>query len=112
MADVAQLVRASVCGTECRRFESGYPPHKIQPHQNGGVKFYQGGPDENRRFDKIAGENKHRDVRAVAIWKGAHKRSKVGIYNPVIRPIKFNPTKTVGLNFTKAVRMRTGGSTK
>ena len=27
MADVAQLVRASVCGTECRRFESGHPPH-------------------------------------------------------------------------------------
>ena len=27
VADVAQLVRASVCGTECRRFESGHPPH-------------------------------------------------------------------------------------
>ncbi len=27
MADVAQLVRALVCGTRCRRFESGYPPH-------------------------------------------------------------------------------------
>ena len=40
MAGVAQLVRASVCGTECRQFESGRPPHKIQPHQNGGVKFY------------------------------------------------------------------------
>ncbi len=26
MADVAQLVRALVCGTRCRRFESGYPP--------------------------------------------------------------------------------------
>ena len=42
MAGVAQLVRASVCGTECRQFESGHPPHKIQPHQNGGVKFYHG----------------------------------------------------------------------
>lgn len=30
MAGVAQLVRASVCGTECRQFESGHPPHKIQ----------------------------------------------------------------------------------
>lgn len=87
MADVAQLVRASVCGTECRRFESGHPPHKIQPHQNGGVKFYQGGPDENRRFDKIAGANEQGEVQAVAIWKGAHERSEVGIYNPVIRPI-------------------------
>lgn len=28
MADIAQLVRALVCGTKCRRFESGYPPHK------------------------------------------------------------------------------------
>ena len=27
MADIAQLVRALVCGTKCRRFESGYPPH-------------------------------------------------------------------------------------
>ena len=31
MADVAQLVRASVCGTECRRFESGHPPHPSLP---------------------------------------------------------------------------------
>ena len=27
MANVAQLVRVSVCGTECRRFESGHSPH-------------------------------------------------------------------------------------
>lgn len=27
MADVAQLVRAPVCGTGCRRFESDHPPH-------------------------------------------------------------------------------------
>ena len=27
MADVAQLVRALVCGTRCREFESHYPPH-------------------------------------------------------------------------------------
>lgn len=47
MAGVAQLVRASVCGTECRQFESGHPPHKIQPHQNGGVKFYLVGPGSN-----------------------------------------------------------------
>ena len=35
MADVAQLVRASVCGTECRRFESGHPPHKFKNGPNG-----------------------------------------------------------------------------
>ena len=35
MADVAQLVRASVCGTECRRFESGHPPHEFEKHPNG-----------------------------------------------------------------------------
>lgn len=29
MADVAQLVRASVCGTEGRRFKPGHPPHSI-----------------------------------------------------------------------------------
>ena len=28
MADIAQLVRALVCGTKCRRFESGYPPRQ------------------------------------------------------------------------------------
>ncbi len=27
MVGVVQLVRASVCGTECRGFESHYPPH-------------------------------------------------------------------------------------
>jgi 16S rRNA (adenine1518-N6/adenine1519-N6)-dimethyltransferase len=27
VAGIAQLVRASVCGTECRRFEPGYSPH-------------------------------------------------------------------------------------
>ena len=27
MADVAQLVRALVCGTRCREFESLHPPH-------------------------------------------------------------------------------------
>ena len=28
MAGVAQLVRALFCGTKCRQFESGHPPHK------------------------------------------------------------------------------------
>jgi hypothetical protein len=27
--DVVQLVRASDCGSECRRFESGLPPQEI-----------------------------------------------------------------------------------
>ena len=30
MADVAQLVRALVCGTRCRQFESDHPPHLIE----------------------------------------------------------------------------------
>lgn len=30
MVDVAQLVRASVCGTEGRRFEPGLPPKALQ----------------------------------------------------------------------------------
>ena len=28
MADLAQLVRALVCGTRCREFESHNPPHQ------------------------------------------------------------------------------------
>ena len=28
MVDIVQLVRASDCGSECRRFESGLPPNK------------------------------------------------------------------------------------
>ena len=42
---------------------------------------------ELAQFDKIAGENKGNEVRTVAIWKGAHERSEVGIYNLVARPI-------------------------
>ena len=45
------------------------------------------GSDENWKFDKIAGENERNEVQAVAIWKGAHKRSAVGIHNLVTRPI-------------------------
>ena len=30
MADVAQLVRALVCGTRCREFKSLHPPHFIK----------------------------------------------------------------------------------
>ena len=39
MADIAQLVRALVCGTKCRRFESGYPPHYKNAPQRG-VFYY------------------------------------------------------------------------
>lgn len=35
MADVAQLVRALVCGTRCREFESHHPPHKKIPLHEG-----------------------------------------------------------------------------
>lgn len=34
MADIAQLVRASVCGTECRGFKSRYPPHYYANPEN------------------------------------------------------------------------------
>lgn len=43
MAGVAQLVRASVCGTECRQFESGHPPHKIQARRKAGFNFMRKG---------------------------------------------------------------------
>ena len=34
MVVVAQLVRASVCGTEGRRFEPGHPPKSQKPRRN------------------------------------------------------------------------------
>ncbi len=39
MADIAQLVRALVCGTKCRRFKSGYPPHYNKAPQRGVFNF-------------------------------------------------------------------------
>lgn len=35
MANVAQLVRALVCGTRCREFESHHSPHKKAVRQGG-----------------------------------------------------------------------------
>ena len=46
------------------------------------------------QFDKIAGENEKNEVRTVAIWKGAHERSEVGIYNLVARPINKNVARS------------------
>ena len=57
MADVAQLVRASVCGTECRRFESGHPPQNSKMPPDGAFLNSLDGSDENRRFDTIVDEN-------------------------------------------------------
>lgn len=34
MVVVAQLVRASVCGAEGRRFEPGHPPKRQKPRRN------------------------------------------------------------------------------
>ena len=39
MADVAQLVRALVCGTRCRQFESDHPPHFIKDACNAASFF-------------------------------------------------------------------------
>jgi len=49
--------------------------------------------DENWKFDKIAGENERNEVQAVAIWKGDHKRSAVGIHNLVTR-CRFSPQRS------------------
>ena len=43
MADLAQLVRALVCGTRCREFESHNPPHTKRPPLAGGFFVWQGG---------------------------------------------------------------------
>ena len=37
MVVVAQLVRASVCGAEGRRFEPGHPPKRQKPRSNSGL---------------------------------------------------------------------------
>ena len=43
LADVAQLVRALVCGTRCREFESHLPPHSIfYPSFSRGIFFICG----------------------------------------------------------------------
>ncbi len=55
--------------------------------QSGDVFIYAQGSDENWKFDKVVGETEYNEVQAVTIWKGAHKRSEVGIYNLVTRPI-------------------------
>ena len=39
MVVVAQLVRASVCGTEGRRFEPGLPPKELKVRQSDGPFF-------------------------------------------------------------------------
>ncbi len=39
MVVVAQLVRASDCGSESRRFESGLPPAKARLNQTGFFDF-------------------------------------------------------------------------
>ena len=43
MADVAQLVRALVCGTRCREFESLHPPHIKKAHRKMGFFLLDGG---------------------------------------------------------------------
>lgn len=40
MVVVAQLVRASVCGTESRRFEPGLPPKSNKPFRNEGLFLF------------------------------------------------------------------------
>ena len=41
MVVVAQLVRASVCGTEGRRFETGHPPKKAKASKKFGAFFVE-----------------------------------------------------------------------
>ena len=53
MADVAQLVRALVCGTRCRRFESDLPPHLKKPSV-WAVFFVGVETGENRRIGLVA----------------------------------------------------------
>ena len=89
MADVAQLVRASVCGTECRRFESGHPPHKKLNTPMAWFIFYLviwAGRmrTEVRRDSRFCKRSAAKPLRA----EGAPSRHRqMGICNPVIRPM-------------------------
>ena len=49
MADVAQLVRALVCGTRCREFESLHPPHIKKARHKTGFFYWMAGTDLNSR---------------------------------------------------------------
>ena len=40
MAEVAQLVRASDCGSECRGFESRFPPHQFKLKNRVNIDVY------------------------------------------------------------------------
>ncbi len=73
MAGVAQLVEhrfvvPSVAG-------SSPVTRPINKKMDQMVPFfiYLVGSGENRRFDKIVGENEKNEVQAVTIWKGAHR---------------------------------------
>ena len=61
----------------------GHPPHKLKNARLGIFLFIWSGQMRTGEamFDKIAGENEQGEVQAVAIWKGTHERSEVGIYN-------------------------------
>ena len=49
MADVAQLVRALVCGTRCREFESLHPPHIKKARRKMGFFYWMVDADLNSR---------------------------------------------------------------
>ena len=49
MADVAQLVRALVCGTRCREFESLHPPHIKKARRKMGFFYWMADADLNSR---------------------------------------------------------------
>ena len=55
MVDVVQLVRASDCGSECRRFESGLPPNKKR-------KIMQASSSNIRGFFLIKSFEYHDDI--------------------------------------------------
>ncbi len=57
MADVAQLVRALVCGTRCREFESHLPPHKKTSLSRGAffMEWEGGSNSEEDAKQKVSG---------------------------------------------------------
>ena len=63
MVDVAQLVRAPVCGTGGREFESHLPPHYFPPENNIGLQPSGKAPDFDSGMRQFESSQSSQDTR-------------------------------------------------
>ncbi len=83
MADLAQLVRALVCGTRCREFESHNPPHKKAVREDGFFSDQRSGISDQGQFQfcqvlsfSFLGDNQGDEFRQIKL--GSCKRLSDG----------------------------------